>query len=133
MKVALKMTGKLLGSVLILVLMVVAGCSNDTDLPAKYHDDLLAQPTDVSSSFDGGDLSVTWLMASTDNVDGYVVSLTDTSGAEDTRFTDDATATAYEESGLQLASGTYYIIRLWAVDEVGFFGPTSAPDTLLVP
>ena len=71
-------------------------------------------------------------MASTANVEGYVVSLTDTSGAQDTRFVDDSTATSYDEAGLQLLSGTFYIIRLWAVDDVGFFGPTSEPDTLVV-
>lgn len=116
-----------------LAIGLLAACSNDAELPAKYHEDLLAQPTQVESSLDNGDFQVTWQMASTTNVDGYVVSLTDTSGAEDTRFVDDASATGYEESGLQLTSGSYYIIRLWAVDEVGFFGPTSAPDTLIVP
>jgi len=108
-------------------------CSNDTKLPANYHDDALGQPTDVESLLEGADFTVTWQMASTTNVDGYVVSLTDTSGAEDTRFVDDGAATTYEESGLQLSSGTFYIIRLWAVDDVGFFGPTSDPDTLVVP
>ena len=113
--------------------LMVFGCSNDTKLPAKYHDGVLDQPTDVTSLLEGSDFSVTWQMASTANVDGYVVSLTDTSGAQATRFVDDSTATTYNEAGLQLLSGTFYIIRLWAVDDVGFFGPTSEPDTLVVP
>jgi hypothetical protein len=113
--------------------LMVFGCSNDTKLPAKYHDDVLDQPTAVEALLDGSDFSVTWQMTSTANVDGYVVSLTDTSGAQDTRFVDDSTATTYTEAGLQLQSATFYIIRLWAVDDVGFFGPTSEPDTLVVP
>ncbi|MBT3344489.1 MAG: fibronectin type III domain-containing protein [Gemmatimonadetes bacterium] len=116
-----------------LTALTMAACSNDTDLPARYHEDLLAQPTDVESTLDSGDLTVTWQMSTTTNVDGFVVSLTDTSGAEETHFVGDASATVYEEASAQLTSGTFYIIRLWAVDDIGFFGPTSTPDTLVVP
>ena len=116
-----------------LTTLALAACSNDTKLPAKFHEDLLAQPTDVASTLEAGDLTVTWQMATTTNVDGYVVSLTDTSGAEETHFVGDAATTVYEESNAQLTSGSFYVIRLWAVDDVGFFGPTSTPDTLVVP
>lgn len=117
--------------VILLAAIALVACSNDAELPTQYHQDLLAQPTATSVLDDDG-IDVTWEMSSLANVDGYVVGFADTSGSERTRSVSDAAATSLRED-LDLVSGTFWVVRVWAVDARGFFGPTSIPDTLTVP
>lgn len=121
------------GALACLLLAGLAACSNDVELPSNYHEGLLAAPEQVETTLADGSVTVTWQMASLRNVTGFVVSFTDTTGAEVTRLVDDPTAAAYTDSSLGPAAGARWIVRLWAVDASGFFGPRSAPDTLRVP
>ena len=121
-----------LAAVLAAGLSLTAACSNDVDLPSNYHEDLLARPA-MTTEVGDGRIDVSWEMASLDNVDGYVVGFADSSGAETTRAIDDAQATSYTESDLSLTSGALWVVRVWAVDDRGFFGPTSEPDSLRIP
>jgi hypothetical protein len=115
------------------VVLLVAACSNDVELPTNYHDSHLAQPGPVQSSLVDDTINVAWQMATLENVTGLVLSFTDTTGAETTRFVDDETTTSYTEDSLSLESGATWVIRMWAVDDLGFFGPRSVADTLMVP
>lgn len=116
----------------LLLLVVGVGCSNDVELPTAYHQDRLDQPDQVQSSVSDNVLTVTWRLGSTVNATGLVVSFTDSTARQQTRFVDDATATSHEESSLDLTAGTFYLIQVWAVDDRGFYGPSSAVDTLIV-
>ena len=111
---------------------ITAGCSNDVELPTPYHLDYLEQPTNVDAVQDGDAVRVSWDMASTANVAGFVVSFTDSSGYVETRFVDDPAAVAYEETSLDLSQAAVYLVQVWAVDERDFFGPPSAVDSLAV-
>ncbi len=115
------------------VLLAAAACSNDVELPSNYHEGRLATPEQVTSNLADGELTVEWQLSPLDNVTGLVVSFTDTTGAETTRFVDDKTTTSFVESSISLDSGATWVIRLWAVDDLGFFGPRSVADTLMVP
>jgi CO/xanthine dehydrogenase Mo-binding subunit len=109
----------------------LAACSHDAELPVNYHDDLLAQP-ESTAALGEGTIEVSWEMASLDNVEGFVVGFIDTSGAETTRALPDPQATSLVEADVDLGSGSIWVVRVWAYDAVGFFGPTSMPDTLRV-
>ena len=87
----------------------------------------------VACSNDEGTLTTSSQMPTLENVTGLVRSFTDTTGAETTRFVEDETNTSYVENTISLDSGATWVIRLWAVDDLGFFGPRSAADTLMVP
>jgi hypothetical protein len=116
-----------------MVIAVCAACSNDVEMPTPYHLDYLEQPGAVGAVQDGGVVRVSWEVASTENVAGFVVSFTDESGHVETRFVDDPAATGYQESSLDLsAEGAVYLVRVWAVDERDFYGPASAADSLTV-
>ena len=117
---------------LALALGLSFACSNDAELPTNYHEDLLAQPTATAEAA-GGDIAVAWEMSSLDNVDSYVVGFADSSGAETTRAIADPQAVSYRESGLNLAAGALWVVRVWAVDDRGFYGPASDPDSLRIP
>ena len=113
--------------------LLVVACSNDVELPTNYHDGRLAAPEQVTSNLTDGTLTIEWQMPTLENVTGLVLSFTDTTGAETTRFVEDETNTSYVENTISLDSGATWVIRLWAVDDLGFFGPRSAADTLMVP
>ena len=67
------------------VLVALVACSNDAEMPAQYHRDLLAQPTNVQAGIEEGVVSVSWQMATAENVAGFVVSFTDASGGMETK------------------------------------------------
>ena len=107
-------------------------CSDDIELPTPYHEGYLSRPSDVSSAVEGDAINVSWSIASEANVQGFVVGFTDSSGAEQTRSIEDPAARLHSEQGLDVTPGTVYLIQVWAFDGVGFFGPRSAADTLVV-
>ncbi len=116
------------------VLVALGACSNDTEMPSQYHRDLLAQPTDVQAEVEEGIVSVSWQMATAENVAGFVVSFTDASGGMETKSVPDPQARAFVDDGsLSTESGTVWQIRVWAVDARDFFGPQSEPFILEVP
>ncbi len=127
----LKIMQLLLSSAL---LLAASSCSNDKEMPAQYHSGLLPQPTGVEVTLENGVVSVSWQIASTENVVGFVVSFTDPSGISETKSVEDSAARSYEDDGsLSLESGSGYLIHVWAVDESDFFGQKSEPFTLIVP
>ena len=108
-------------------------CSNEAEMPPKYHVGLLARPTDLEARADSeGVVYVRWRMDSREDLKGFVVSFTDSVGAVENRFVADPEATSFTDSTLGLGHGVY-IVRVWAVDEEEFSGPPSEPDTLFVP
>ena len=107
-------------------------CSDDIELPTPYHEGYLSRPSDVSSAVEGDAINVSWSIASEANVQGFVVGFTDSSGAEHTSSVEDPAARLHSEQELDVSPGTVYLIQVWAFDGVGFFGPRSAADTLVV-
>ena len=117
-----------------LLLLVTFTCSNDVEMPDQYHVNYLAQPTNVEATVDvQGLVHVSWQIASTANVESFVVSFTDSLGAVETRLVADPEATTYVDSTLGSNHGSIYFVQVWAVDNHAFTGPPSIPDTLLVP
>ena len=115
-------------------LVALVACSNDAEMPSQYHRDLLAQPTDVQAEVEEGIVSVSWQMATAENVAGFVVSFTDASGGMETKSVSDPEARTFVDDGsLSTESGTVWQIRVWAVDARDFFGPQSEPLILEVP
>ena len=115
-------------------LVALVACSNDTEMPSQYHRGLLAQPTDVQAGVEGGVVSMSWQMATAENVVGFVVSFTDASGGMETKAVADLDARVFVDDGsLSTESGTVWQIRVWAVDARDFFGPQSEPFILEVP
>lgn len=108
------------------------GCSDDIELPTAYHEGLLPRPSDVAASVEDGAIHVSWAIASEANVQGFVVGFTDSSGAEHTRSVEDPAARAHSEQELDVSPGLSYLVRVWAFDAQGFFGPRSVADTLVV-
>lgn len=117
----------------LLALVLCLGCSNDTELPTAYHRDYLPAPTDVRAVFEDAAARVTWQPNAGAAAVGHVVGFTDSSGAETTRLVDGAATAELVETALDLSPGRVYVVRVWAVDEQDFFGPRSAPDSLIVP
>ena len=118
----------------IALLLVAASCSNDKEMPAQYHSDLLPQPSEVEATVENGVATVTWQIATAENVIGFVVSFTDPSGISKTKSVEDVAARSFVDDGsLSLESGSGYMIHVWAVDEHDFFGQKSDPFTLIVP
>ena len=113
-------------------MLVALGCSNDVELPPKYHQDYLAAPTDVEASVDGGAILVSWQMASTENVAAFVVSFTDETGSVETRSVDEPGARSLEETSLSVEAGSVLQVQVRAADENGFLGPASAAVSLSV-
>jgi hypothetical protein len=124
-----KIEGLLLGVLLVSAL----SCSNDAEMPNTYHLNYLAQPTDVEASADGGVVRVSWQIASAEHVAGFVVSFTDPIGKEETRPVADPAARSYENASLNIESGSVYLVQVWTVDQLDFFGPRSVADSLFVP
>ena len=122
--------GLLLGT----LLAALAACSNDTEVPAQYHLDLLAQPSGVQATVEDGIVNVSWQMDSADNVAGFVVRFTDASGGMETKSVTDPAARAFVDDGsLNVESGAVLQIHVWAVDAGDFFGPQSEPFVLELP
>lgn len=118
---------------LLLVLgLLLWGCSNDPELPVQYHRGYLAQPTRVEAVAEEDRIVVSWHLDSAAHVAGFVVSFTDSIGVVQTRSLEDAAARSYAEANLDLSPGAWYQIEVWAVDAHLFFGPRSAADTLAV-
>ena len=118
----------------IALLLAAASCSNDKEMPAQYHSDLLPQPSEVEATVENGVATVTWQIATAENVIGFVVSFTDPSGISEAKSVEDAAARAFVDDGsLSLESGSVDMIHVWAVDEHDFFGQKSDPFTLIVP
>ena len=119
---------------IIALAVTTASCSNDKELPAQYHRGLLPQPSDVEATVEDGAATVSWQIASAENVVGFVVSFTDPSGISETKSVEDPAARSFEDDGsLSLESGAGYLVHVWAVDQRDFFGPQSDPFTLIVP
>lgn len=119
-------------AVLVAVLVAAWACSNDVELPARYHEGHLAQPSDVQTAVDAGTITVSWSMSSETNVSGYVVGFTDLSGTEHTRSVEEQSARTHTEDKLDVTPGTVYLVQVWAFDATQFFGPRSDADTLVV-
>lgn len=129
-------TGARIAAIGLTGLALLAGlvaCSNDVTMPSNYHDGRLAAPDQVHSTATAGAVTVTWQMSSRDNVTGFIVSFADTTGESVTRFVDDPGVSTYTDTDLGPTAGEVWIVRLWAVDALGFYGASSTPDTLRVP
>ena len=124
---------KIGGIVLGILLLIALGCSNEVEMPSPYHMNYLAQPTDVEAVLDGKVVRVSWQIASTDHVAGFVVSFTDTIGSMKTRFVPGPAARSYADSSLSVARGSVYLVHVRAVDERNFLGPRSEVDSVSVP
>ena len=114
-------------------MLVTLGCSNDVEMPPKYHQDYLGAPTDVEAGVDGGAVLVTWQVASTENVAAFVVSFTDPTGSVETRSVDDPGARSLEETSLSVEAGSVLQVQVRAADEDGFLGPASTAVSLSIP
>lgn len=122
-----------IGFLLSVFLLGVCMCSNEAEKPLPYHIDYLAQPTDVQAGIDNnGRLHVSWHMDSVAHVKHFVVGVMDSTGAERTLPVLDPQATSYTDSTLTILPHSIYLVRVWAVDDHNFFGPPSAPDSLIV-
>ncbi len=117
----------------VLVWAAFAGCSNDVELPSAYHQGYLPAPTNVGAVFEDAAARITWQPNAGAAAVGHVIGFTDSSGAETTRLVAGATTASHVETALDLSPGRVYLVAVWAVDAADFFGPRSAPDSLIVP
>ncbi len=124
-----RIEGLLLG----VLLAMAPGCSNDVEMSTPYHQDYLAQPTDVEASIEGETVQVSWQIASVANVATFVLSFTDPTGSVQTRSVEDPATRNYEDASLNTESGSIYLVQVQAVDQNNFFGPSSVADSLFVP
>lgn len=107
-------------------------CSNDVDLPTAFHQDRLGRPESVEASVEGSTATVTWQLASLQNAVGFVVRFTNAEGAQETRVVLDASARRLEDDTLSLTPGALYLVDVWAIDELDFYGPASPADSLII-
>jgi hypothetical protein len=101
----------------------VVACGNDVELPNAYHVGYLQQPGEITLSDEADGTRVSWQIASRDNVAGFVISFTDSTGSEDTRQIDDPQASSYLAVDVDIVAGT--AVQVWAVDASDFYGPRS--------
>ena len=114
------------------LILSLAACSNDVDLPTAFHEDRLGRPESVEASVEGSTATVTWQLASLENAVGFVVRFTNAEGAEETRVVPDASARSLEDDTLSLTPGSLYLVDVWAIDEFDFYGPASIADSLVI-
>ena len=122
---------RIVGYILLVSSFMGLGCSNEAEMPPKYHTGLLSRPTDLEARADsGGVVYVGWTVDSREDLKGFLVSFIDSVGAVIDRFVADPEAESLTDS--TLGRGVY-IVRVRAVDREGFSGPPSEPDTVSVP
>ncbi len=114
------------------LILSLAACSNDVDLPTAFHEDRLGRPETVEASVEGSTVTVIWELASQQNAVGFVVRFTNAAGVEQKSAAPGGSARRLEDDTLSLTPGTLYLVDVWAIDELDFYGPASPADSLVI-
>ena len=114
------------------LILSLAACSNDVDLPTAFHEDRLGRPESVEASVEGSTVTVIWELASQQNAVGFVVRFTNAAGVEQKSAAPGGSARRLEDDTLSLTPGTLYLVDVWAIDELDFYGPASPADSLVI-
>lgn len=114
------------------LILSLAACSNDVDLPTAFHEDRLGRPESVEASVEGSTVTVIWELASQQNAVGFVVRFTNAAGVEQKSAAPGGSARRLENDTLSLTPGTLYLVDVWAIDEHDFYGPASPADSLVI-
>ena len=112
------------------LILSLAACSNDVNLPTAFHEDRLGRPESVEASVEGSTVTVIWELASPQNAVGFVVRFTNAAGEQTKPAPGDSTRSWTDQ--LSLTPGTLYLVDVYAIDEHDFKGPASPADSLVI-
>jgi hypothetical protein len=117
--------------ILATAMATILGCSEDHVLPAKFHDDRIGTPEQLSAEYVGEDVVLEWNISTPAEVLYYIVTLSEGSSGAEWKYT----APGDEQSiTVEFAwTDSVYIFHVEAVDATAFVGESSNADTVLIP